>query len=135
MAPMDEHVQPPVAPEPYPQAQTRVEKPGQVTAIAILTLISGIINCLTIFALFALWIPAIFALVVGIFELVYAAKILPDPIRTSKMNKTVAILQIVNVINCAGLGVVTGILALVFYNDPRVQAYYHEMARRGMPAS
>ena len=108
-------------------------KPGQVTAIAIMCLISGILDCLGATTMFCLWPGGIYSLIVGIFEIMYATRILPDPIRTSRMGKALAIMQIINIINFSILSVVTGILSLVFYNDPQVQGYYYEMQRRGVP--
>ena len=94
-------------------------------------LISGILNCLGFFTIFACWPFGIFSLVVGIMEIVYATKVLPDPIRTSRMNKTVAVLEIINILNFMTPSLVVGIISLVFYSDQRVQAYYREMAARG----
>ena len=125
----------PLPPPTYPSAfqQQGISKPGQITAIAVLCLVSGILDCLGFVTVFMLWPGGLYSLVVGIFELIYAAKILSDPVRTSRPSTAVAVLQIVNIINCSGLAVVTGILSLVFYSDPRVKSYFHEMARRGVP--
>lgn len=78
------------------------------------------------------WPFGIFSLIVGILEIIYAAKLLSDPIKTSQMNKTVAILQIINITNFMWTSLVIGIISLVFYGDPKVQAYYREMANRGV---
>lgn len=122
---------PPVPFDPLPLDQMP-PKPGQVTAIAILCLISGIFDCLGFFTVFMLWPFGIYSLVIGILEIIYATKILSEPIKTSQMNRTLAILQIINILNCAGLALVTGILSLVFYGDERVKAYFEAAAVRGI---
>ena len=38
--------------------------------------------------------------------------------------RTIAIMQIINVVNCDTINVVLGILILVFLNDEEVKAYY-----------
>jgi hypothetical protein len=62
--------------------------------------------------------------VVGIFEIIFAAKLLPEPPKTNEFSKAVAIMQIINVLSLNILGIVTGILSLVFVNDPEVVAYF-----------
>lgn len=109
-------------------------KPGQLTAIAILCIISGVIDCLGIVFLLACWPFGIYSLIVGIFELTYGIKLLSEPPTTSRANQTLAIMQIINITNCMTLAVVTGILSLVFYGDPRVKAYFETLRRRGIPA-
>jgi hypothetical protein len=112
------------------------KKPGQVQTIAILTLISGILNILegvvgaillvvgTLgLGIFCLPI-ALLPIVLGIFEIIYASKLLPENPRPIQPSQTLAIFQIVAVLWGAVLSVVTGILALVFYNDPDVKAYF-----------
>ena len=116
-------------------------KPGKVQAIAILTLVDGILNILWSFV----WVIAILAgviasvgiglicvpftipiiiysLAVGIIEIIAGAKLLKSPPRKFKV-KTIAILEIVNIISLAFPSLVVGILNLVFYNDPEVKAY------------
>lgn len=102
-------------------------KPSQVQTLGILTLISGILNCMIGVGLMftVIWIlPAVFGIVVGILEIIYATKLMPDPIKANKPNKTVAILEIITIINGSIFGLVVGILALVWYNDPKVKEYF-----------
>jgi len=124
---------PSYAPTAYPtDSFGRPQKPGQVTAIAIMCLVSGIFDCLGVVTILMCWPFGIFSLIVGILEIIYATKILSDPIRTSHMNRTVAILQIINILNFMWTALVVGIISLVFYSDPKVQAYFHEIRCRGL---
>jgi len=108
-------------------------KPSKVTAIAIMVLISGILNCsagiIWFFTCFGIPIGA-YSILVGIFEIIYAAKLLPEPIKTSQPAKYVAIMEIVNIVSCSVSSLVIGILCLVFYCDDEVAAYFE---RQGAP--
>jgi len=113
---------------------TMPKKPGQVQTIAILTLVSGILNILEgiglalafIFSLVGiLCLPiALLPLALGIFEIIYATKLLPENPRPTQPSQVLAGFQIAAVLWGALVSVVTGILALVFYNDPDVKAYF-----------
>jgi hypothetical protein len=124
------------------EVATAGTKPGKVQAVAIMTLIDGILNILIAlmwavgiitgvvgtlglgFFLLICCVVPIYTVVVGIFEIIFAAKLLPEPPKTNEFSKPVAIMQIVNVLSFNLLSVVTGILALVFANDPEVVAYF-----------
>jgi hypothetical protein len=124
------------------QAPATGAKPGKVQAIAIMTLIDGIASILGAFfwvifilsgvigtaglgfPLLVCCVAPIYSLVVGIMDLVFAAKLLPDPPKTNEFSKPVAIMEIVNILSFNVLSVVTGILSLVFANDPEVIAYF-----------
>ncbi|MCJ7695602.1 MAG: hypothetical protein MUO40_09260 [Anaerolineaceae bacterium] len=109
-------------------------KPGKVQVIAIMTLVSGILNVvygltLTVlvvlgtFGIGLLCFPlTIYPSVVGIFEIIAGAKLMRNPPQRVKV-KTIAILEIVSVISLAFPAVVVGILNLVFYNEPEVKDY------------
>jgi hypothetical protein len=121
------------------QAPVSQGKPGKVQAIAIMTLIDGILNALMAIswaviiltgAIASLGVAllccpiAIYPAVVAVFEIIYATKIMPEPPKTNEFPKYLAILQIINIV-CGGiLSIVTGILALVFANDPEVMGYF-----------
>ena len=66
----------------------------------------------------------IYALVLGILEIIAATKLLPEPAKTKEFPKYLAIMQIINILSGGILSIVTGILALVFANDPEVVAYF-----------
>jgi len=111
-----------------------VQKPGQLQAVAVYTLIVGILNilwgCGWMFFGFCLFgfIPGIYSIVCGILEIIYATKILPTPIRPTKPATYIAIMEIVNIISFSVLSLVAGILSLTFYNDDRVKAYFDFMS-------
>ena len=122
-------------------------KPGVLTAIAVMTLVSGILNCLlsltlltsTVtsfyilpgFTLYPIYVLlGIYCLVVAIFEIIYSSKILPDPIWAMNPGKYVAIMQIVNVGSGSLWSLVIGILSLVFYSSPEVKQYYRVSRKR-----
>jgi hypothetical protein len=120
---------------------SRGGKPGKVQALAIMTLIDGILNIVAISLTWGIIILGssltgvglvmilccpvpIYAIVLGILEIIAATKLLPEPAKTKEFPKYLAIMQIVNVISGGLLSIVTGILALVFANDPEVTAYF-----------
>ena len=113
-------------------------KPGKVQAIAIYSLIVGILNCL--YGLFMivyggvagvftfgfgclLWILVPLPLITGVLELVYASKLLPQAPEPIQPFKVLAILEISNILCCNVLPMVAGILSLIFYTDPKVTEY------------
>ena len=110
---------------------TSLQKPALVNVIAWMTLASGIINLVWgVVAVLSLWwtiicIPfAILPTVLGIFEVVYAAKLLSDPPQVVQPSTNIAILEIIAILAGNVFSVVVGILALVFYNDVTVRDYF-----------
>jgi hypothetical protein len=115
-------------------------KPGKVQAIAIITLIDGILNVLyglflVVFmgflggagsgGILCLCIPGgIYAVVVGILEIIGGAQLMPERTKLRAIPKYIAIMQIVNIISGNVISLVAGILALVFSNDPEVVSYF-----------
>jgi hypothetical protein len=110
------------------------EKPGLVTAVAVMTLISGIANifwglCLSLVALGTLvgivCIPfTVLPTILGIFEIIYVAKLLGNPPQPVQPANTLAILEIVCVLTGNVFSMIVGILSLVFYNDVVVQDFF-----------
>jgi hypothetical protein len=111
-------------------------KPGKIQTIAILTLISGITNILWPLLIYAivgastvfvgcLFLP-LFAppIALGIFEIIFAAKLMPTPIKPTQPSQVLAILEIVCIITGNFVAVAAGIVALVLYSDPEVKAYF-----------
>ena len=120
------------------------QKPGLVTAIAAMTLTSGIVNLFWGFVASATALGTVVGIVclpitilptiLGIFEIIYAAKILsaqPQPVKPSQF---IAVFEI----SCFLLGnifsMVVGILALVFYNDLAVKDYFARLNSTLPPA-
>ncbi|MBI5351654.1 MAG: hypothetical protein HZB50_03355 [Chloroflexi bacterium] len=120
---------------------TNQNKPGLFTAIAVMTLTSGIINLFwgfiasatalgTIIGIICLPIIlpiAIAPTILGIFEIIYAAKLLsaqPEPVKPSQ---SLAVFQILTLFLGNVFSMVVGILTLIFYNDVTVRQYFAEI--------
>jgi len=110
------------------------QKPGLFTTIAMMTLVSGIINLFWGFIASATALGTLVGIVclpitilptiLGIFEIIYAAKLLsaqPEPVQPSQ---TLAILEIFTFLIGNLFSMVVGILALIFYNDVSVRDYF-----------
>jgi len=117
---------------------TFVEKPGKVQAIAIMTLINGILDVLwgitltfgvavSTLGIGLLCAPiTLLPSVLGIVEIVCASKLLENPPRRYRV-QTIAILQIVAIIFGDLIGPVIGILSLVFYNEANVKHFIESL--------
>jgi hypothetical protein len=113
------------------------DSPGLVKTIAVMTLINGIVNIfwgliatVTVTAsivLICLAPLAILPTILGIFEIIYAAKLLTDPPQPVQPSTTIAILEILCVLTGNVFSMIVGILALVFYNDPQVKDYFYRL--------
>src|ERR1044071_8271079 len=110
------------------------QKPTLVNVIAWMTLASGIVNLFwglgasgtaLVTVIGILCIPiTILPTVLGIFEILYAAKLLSNPPQAVNPSTNIAILEIVCVIAGNVFAMVVGILSLVFYNDQIVRDYF-----------
>ena len=110
------------------------QKPNLVNVIAWMTLASGIVNLIwgiaasgTALATFVgiICIPiTILPTILGIFEIVYAAKLMSIPPQPTQPSTNIAILEIICVLLGNVFSMVVGILALVFYNDLVVKDYF-----------
>lgn len=117
-----------------------IEKPGKVTAIAVNTLVGGILALLLgiggIFGYFLFVIGTIgigicffpiilfpiYSLVLGVMALIKGIQLLgSDPILAFETAKTTSVMQIVNIICGDGINLTLGILNLVFLNDREVK--------------
>ena len=113
---------------------TIFQKPTLVNVIAWMTLASGIVNLfwgiglsLTVMVTIVgiVCVPfAILPTVLGVFEIIYAAKLLSNPPQAVQPSTNIAILEIVCILVGNIFSVVVGILALVFYNDLTVKDYF-----------
>jgi hypothetical protein len=128
---------------------TPPRKPDKVGAIAILCLVDGILNVvfgiswvfgISVFGastcgLGCILIPlGAYPLVLGILEIVYASKLLPDPPTAGEPARWLAVMQIVNVLWGQVISLVVGILLLIFFDDPEVRAYLARFAPGATPA-
>ena len=110
-------------------------KPGKVQAITIMMLINGILNILAGLGMTASIVLGtigiglicapftILPTVLGIFEVISAARLLAEPPKPVKNLQTIAVLEIVAIICGNGISVVVGILNLVFLSEPEVKAW------------
>jgi hypothetical protein len=118
------------------------QNPTLVNVIAWMTLASGIVNLFwgIIASLTALativgivCIPfTILPTILGVFEIIYAAKLLSNPPQPVLPSTNIAVLEIVTILVGNLFSMVVGILALVFYNDLVVKDYFARL--NGMPA-
>ena len=123
---------------------TNQEKPTLVHVIAWMTLASGIVNLFwgigasgTALAtvLGVICIPiTILPTVLGIFEIIYAAKLMGNPPQQIQPSTNIAILEIVCILLANIFAVVVGILALIFYNDIAVKEYFARLNGTLVPA-
>ena len=113
------------------------QKPGLFTAIAVMTLTSGIINLFWGFIASATALGTIIGIVclpitilptiLGIFEIIYAAKLFsvqPQPVQPSP---SIAVFEILTFLMGNIFSMVVGILALIFYNDQSVKEYFAQV--------
>jgi hypothetical protein len=117
-------------------SQMSMDKPGLFTALSVITLISGIVNILyglsvtSMVVLGTLGIGLLCApltilpSVLGIFELIYAIKLLGNPPVGAKPSQAIAILEICCIISGNVLTAGAGIFALVAYGDSSVKRYF-----------
>ncbi len=120
-------------------SSTLVVKPGMVTTLGVMTLVSGILNILTglgitfAVAVSTLGIGLLCAPItflpgiLGVFEILYALKILANPPTPVQFSQTIAILEILTILIGNVVALIVGILALVFYNDPLVRDYFERI--------
>ena len=122
------------------------QKPTLINVIAWSTLASGIINILWGIGLSATVVLStigfglictpitILPTVLGIFEILYAAKLLSNPPQPVRPSQTIAILEIVTLLAGNLFSLVVGILSLVFYNDQIVKDYFARLNGTLAPA-
>ena len=119
------------------------DSPGLVKTVAVLTLINGIVNIFWGLVATASVIPtivlaclAVFTIlptILGIFEIIYALKLLSNPPQPVQPSNSIAILEILCFLTGNVFSMIVGILSLVFYNDPQVKEYF--MRLNGMPVT
>lgn len=111
-------------------------RPGTVTAIGVMTLVNGIMNVLWALGLTLAMVLGTFEfgllcatvtilpLVLGVFEIIYAARLMSNPPKPMKPAQAIAFMEICCILagNVLSLGI--GMLAFVFYSQPEVQGYF-----------
>jgi hypothetical protein len=118
--------------DPYhdaPHGRRDYEKPGKVQAIAVMTLIGGILALLwglicAATCVLLVWPGTYYSFVLGIMAIVKASALLGDRARNQGPPQAVAVMQIVNIVNGDVVNLVLGIVTLVFLGDPEVKDYF-----------
>jgi hypothetical protein len=110
------------------------QKPNLITAIGVMTLISGIVNIfwglIASMSVLATIIGVvctpltILPTILGIFEVIYAAKLLGNPAQPVRPSTPLAVFEIACILAGNAFSMIVGILALVFYNDMTVKNYF-----------
>ncbi len=124
---------------------TYLEKPSLVNVIAWTTLASGIVNLgwglvvsgtalLTIVGICCTPLTILPA-ILGIFEIIYAAKLLSVPPQPVRPAVNLAILEIVCILTGNVFSMIVGIISLIFYNDPAVKNYFSRLNAEEVPGS
>ncbi|HAV78183.1 MAG TPA: hypothetical protein DCX53_12615 [Anaerolineae bacterium] len=111
-----------------------LQKPTLVHVIAWTTLASGVVNLFwgliasgTALATIVGVICTPFTFlptVLGVFELIYAAKLFSNPPQIIKPSTNIAVFEIASVLTGNVFSMAVGILSLVFYNDGVVKDYF-----------
>jgi hypothetical protein len=119
------------------------QKPDRLTAIAVMTLVSGILNLFWSFGIFlaiaafgvstfligCICLPlGFYPLVLGILEIIYAVKLLRNPVSPElKPAYLIAVLEIIDTLFGNVIALITGVVALILYNDVAVRRYFGEI--------
>jgi hypothetical protein len=113
----------------------KLQKPGQVQAVGIMMLVGGILGVLTALGLGIAAIPTVICcfwpgiyleLVVGILLIIRGVNMMNQDDQGPP--RTLAILQILFILNLDIVNCVLGVVGLIMLNDPKVEEYYR---RRG----
>jgi GYF domain 2 len=111
-----------------PRRRSKV-KPGQVQGVGVMMLVGGIIALLNMLivplasgGICCLWPGLYYEIVIGILLLIRGINMMNQDDQGPP--RTLAILQIICIVNGDVLNCVLGIVALVMLNDPKVQQYY-----------
>ncbi|MEW6285704.1 MAG: hypothetical protein AB1509_05720 [Chloroflexota bacterium] len=110
------------------------QKPALLQVTAWMTLASGVVNLFWGFVasgtalatiIGVVCIPlTILPAVLGVFELIYAAKLFSEPPQILKPSTNIAVFEIASFLTGNLFSTAVGILALVFYNDQAVKDYF-----------
>lgn len=110
------------------------QKPTLLNAIAWMTLASGIVNLFWGFTastmalatiICSICIPiTILPAILGVCELIYAAKLFSNPPQVKRPSTNIAVFEIATILTGNVFSAAVGIVALVFYNDANVKEYF-----------
>src|SRR5512143_4119062 len=123
---------------------TTGQKPSLVTAIAIMTLVSGIVNIfwgliasMTALATIVGFVCTPFTIlptILGVFEIIYAARLIGSPVVPTRPSNLIAAFEIACILAGNAFSMIVGILALVFYNDQVVKSGFEGLNVVSAPA-
>lgn len=123
---------------------TTGQKPSLVTAIAIMTLVSGIVNIfwglvatMTALATIVGFVCTPFTIlptILGIFEIIYAARLIGNPVVPTRPSTLIAVFEIACILAGNAFSMIVGILSLVFYNDEAVKFWFEGLNTASTPA-
>ncbi|MGB7537500.1 MAG: hypothetical protein WBM17_03070 [Anaerolineales bacterium] len=118
------------------------QKPDRLTAVAAMTLISGILNLFWSIGIFlaiavfgvgtfligCICLPlGLYPLALGILEIVYAAKLLRNPVSPDlKPAYHIAVMEIIDTLFGNVMALIVGVAALIFYNDVAIRRFFGE---------
>jgi len=115
----------------------KTQKPTLFQVIAWMTLVSGVVNLFWGFAASGTALATIVGVIctpltilpaiLGVFELIYAAKLFSEPPQIVQPSTNIAVFEIASVLAGNVFSMAVGILALVFYNDKVVKDYFAYM--------
>ena len=121
------------------------QKPNLVNVIAWTTLASGIVNlfwglaatgtALATIVGFICTPITVLPTILGIFEIIYAAKLFSNPAQPVPPSTNIAIFEIACAITGNAFAMVVGILSLVFYNDTVVKDYFARLNGTPVPVT
>jgi hypothetical protein len=121
----------------------KITKPTLFQVIAWMTLTSGVVNLFWGLAASGTALATIVGVIctpitilptiLGVFELIYAAKLFSEPPQIVQPSTNIAVFEIASVLTGNIFSMAVGILALVFYNDPVVKDYFARL--NGTPAT
>jgi hypothetical protein len=105
------------------------DRPDKAQAIAVMTLVGGILAVLLSVGFMAscigfFWPGTYYSLVLGILAIIKGAQLLSQRARRETAPQATAIMQIVNIINLDFINLTLGIIILVFLGDREVKSYY-----------
>ena len=119
------------------------QKPTLVNVIAWTTLASGIVNLFWGVAASGTALATVIGIIctpltilptiLGVFEIIYAAKLFSNPAQPVQPSTNLAIFEIACIITGNVFSMAVGILSLVFYNDQVVKDYFAHL--NGTPVS
>ena len=110
------------------------QKPTLIQVIAWTTLVSGVVNLFWGLAASGTALATIVGVIctpltilptiLGVFELIYAAKLFSNPPQAMQPSTNIAVFEIASVLTGNIFSMAVGILSLVFYNDAVVKDYF-----------